>query len=200
MNNGSRAKKTRKPVRENTKAKLSKSVKNAYNRNKAAANTLGLNIKTFRSMKKAGTKKNARPRTPNFNPFNNALNAMPARASGAPNPFNMFNMPPTTVMPVINAKKSNSNKVNRSAKMSAAQKGSIAASSWMANVKKVQNAMGVSRKEAMVIASEKRKEKAGTMKSRNNANLLGLSNLSISNKKSNSARKYNENLMSTLGM
>ncbi len=196
MNNGSSAKKTRKPVSENTKAKLSKSVKNAYNRNKAAANTLGLNIKTFRSMKKAGTKKNARPKTPNFNPFNNALNAMPAPAPGAPNPFNMFNIPPTTVMPVVNANK------NKRAKMSAAQKSSAAASGWMANVKKVQNTLGVSRKEAMVIASTKRKEKAGTAKSRNNnVNLLGFKNISISNKNSPSAvKKYNANLMAALGM
>lgn len=203
MNNGSTAKKTRKPVSNNTKAKISKSVKNALNRNKAAAAVAGMSLANFRKMRKTATKKNGVPVAPNFIPMNNnfssALNAAPTAATpGAYNPFNMFNM---ASVASANTKKANHtpNNIAKRAKMSNAQKKSATSASWQANVKKVKNMLGVSQKEAMVIASEKRKEKARNAKSKNNVNLLGFSNMSISNKKPSPA-KANQNLMALYGM
>lgn len=183
------AKKTRKPVTNNTKAKISKSVKNALNRNKAAAAVARMSLTNFRKMRKAAA--TPTPVAPNYNPFN-YFNATPAPTVG-PNPFNMFN-----AVPAANSKKNNSAK---KAKMSAAMKASSAASNWMANVKKVQNTMKVPRQAAMVIAAEKRKEKAGAKKN-NNVNLLNLKGLSLSNKKNNSKNdaKVNQNVFGLYGM
>jgi hypothetical protein len=211
MNNTSASKKIRKPVSNNVKAKISKSVKNAYNRNKAAASSVGLNLKTYRAMKKTGIKKNVIKKNitnynaPNYNPFNAALNALPAPIPGTSNPFNIFNNVSTTMsIKSANTKKLKNNKSNVIAKtkMSSAQKSSSASAKWHANVKKIKNNMGVSQKEAMVIASEKRKEKAKIAKLKNNVNLIKFSNLSISNKQipSTNFKKNNINVMSSLGM
>lgn len=222
MNTGSTGS-NRKTLSQNTKAKISQAVKNAYARNEARAKNLGMNVKTLRKIKKAheevmkevraaaktakaaskpapkskknATKKNTKgPVAPNFNPFN-FMNNIPAPTPGAPNPFNQFNAVPAMPMPATLTKKgkailSNANKAKR-ATMSAAQKASAKSQQWLNNVKRVQNTLGVSRQEAMVIAKAKREEKAGSKKNNKPAstaaavankpqyaNLLGLNTFS----------------------
>ncbi len=154
-----------------------------------------------KSKKNNGTKKNAKgPVAPNFNPFN-FMNNISAPAPGTPNPFNQFNVVPAMPMPATLTKKgkaplSNANKAKR-ATMSAAQKSSTKSQQWLNNVKRVQNTLGVSRQEAMVIAKTKRAEKAGSKKNAN-VNLLGLSGAPIS--VTPAAKKYNENIMAAYGM
>jgi hypothetical protein len=247
MNNGSSAKKARGPMKAESKAKSSASIKQTNAAKKAVIEVIGNKSRSIKkanlnAMNKAGisrtnknaiiaylnarngvTKKNSRPKTPNFNPFNNANMGSSEVPANAMNSFaallNKASAAPTAAMPLpatimgipvsANTKKSTGKKANLSvsnaakrAKKSNAQKKSTASTGWMANVNKVQNSLGVSRQEAMVIASTKRKEKAGTAKSRNNnVNLLGFTNLSISNKKPTAAvNKYNQNLITSLGM
>jgi hypothetical protein len=206
MNSGSTGS-NRKTLSQNTKAKISQAVKNAYARNETRARSLGMNIKTLRKIKKAheevmkevraaaktkkaaskpapkskknGTKKNVKgPVAPNFNPLN--FMAM-SNASATANKGN------TAI--------SNANKARRN-KMSAAQKSSSASKQWQNNISRAQKNLGVSRPEAMVIAKVKRAEKAGSKKNAN-VNLLGLSAAPTAVAP---AKKYNENVMSLYGM
>jgi hypothetical protein len=227
MNTGSTGS-NRKTLSQNTKAKISQAVKNAYARNETRARSLGMNVKTLRKIKKAHeevmkevraaaktkkasakapskpagkSKKNTKaPVAPNFNPFN-IMNNISAPAPGTPNPFNQFNAVPAMPMPATLTKKgkatiSNANKAKRN-KMSASQKASTKSQQWLNNVKRVQNTLGVSRQEAMVIAKTKREEKAGSKKNAN-INLLGLSSAPVS--VTPAAKKYNENIMAAYGM
>jgi hypothetical protein len=152
MNSNSVAKKT---VSANTKAKISQSLKNAYSRNESRAKNLGINVKTLRKIKKMHS-----------NVMSELKAAQKLKAATAKK---------------MNANKSKTVKAKTVKTVSANKPKKALANStrkWLNNVKKVKNTMGITQKEALIIAAQKRKEKGNTKPMRaNNTNLLKFNNL-----------------------
>lgn len=148
----------KKTLSANTKAKISQSLKNAYSRNETRAKNLGINVKTLRKIKKMHS---------NVLSELKAAQKLKASTMKKANAANKAKTVKATVKTVT------VNKPKRAVANSTRK--------WLNNVKKVKNTMGISQKEALVIASQKRKERGNTQSMVvNNANSWGLTNLSIS--------------------
>jgi hypothetical protein len=176
----------KKTLSANTKSKISQSLKNAYARNESRAKNLGVNVKTLRKIKKM---------------HSNVMAELKAAQKLKAATMKKEALAAKTVKPKT-VKTVNANKPKKSLANSTRK--------WLNNVKRVKNTMGISQKEALIIASEKRKEK-GTKKQNNSnllkfnsmpasapmatGNLLGLNNMSTAPK-----LKYQNNLNNIFGI